>query len=114
MLVDIKDIIEYNILKKSLKKHVNCYNIQLYYPPITLYTNDIDNSMCYLKSNNIIHSINKKINENIYNVNILENNNSLVSMDIYIKKAPILNPYKYISNEYSNVSTPYLSSLNIK
>ena len=41
-------------------------------------------------------------------------NNNVNTIKAFIKSAPILNPYKYISNEYSNVSKPYLSCLNTK
>ena len=118
MLVKIKDIFDFKKLCTSIETYLDCYNIQLYYPFIILYKEMQDethiNQRMHFKSYYHIHSIKNKITNNIYNVDIIDETNNIDTIKVFIKSAPILNPYKYISNEYSNVSKPYLSCFNTK
>ena len=50
MLVEVIDIFHFNKLDKSIKKNLGCYNIQLYYPIITLYKEDALDNKNYFKS----------------------------------------------------------------
>ena len=120
--VAIKNETDYCRLKKDIQDYVNGYHIQLYYPPVLLYTtvntslNELTSlKRAYIQSTYMIHKIHHALDtDHTFQASIkttdLHGTPQIHSCEIFIKESPILNPYKYISGHYANMSVPCLPS----
>ena len=97
---------------ETYEEHLNIYNIQYYFPPLSLYSN-IDNHIENRKR--------MKLKTEYYIYRLIDEENAIVgcrdiqeNRQVIIKRCPILEPISYIMDKYSNLSSPELPFFHTK
>ena len=104
--------------KMKNKKIANVSKIQNYVPIYSKFfnLNSTNYNSINLNHNWYIHNINNsnKNNENVYNCSLKNtNNNKGSSQDIFIKMAPLLDPFKYLMGKYDIEDTSLFNLPNL-
>ena len=88
-----------NFEDENLLNMTNCQNyVPLYNNFFTL--NENNYNVINLNNQNILISINEKKTENLFSGTIKDENNNIISKNVFFKLSPLLDPFKYLAGKY--------------
>lgn len=88
-----------NFEDENLLNMANCQNfIPLYNNFFTL--NENNYNVINLNNQNMLISINEKKTENLFSGTIKDENNNIISKNVFFKLSPLLDPFKYLAGKY--------------
>ncbi len=91
---------------------LNMNNCQNYIPIYTKFFKLNSNNFNAINLNNqyTLHSLTKKLNENIFEGTVKDENDKLISKPVFFKLSPLLDPFKYLAGKY-DINNPTLFAL---
>ena len=98
-----------NLEDESLLNMNNCQNYIPIYNNFFKLTGNNFNSI-NLNNQYTLHSLTKKISENIFEGTVKDENDKLISNPVFFKLSPLLDPFKYLAGKY-DIKNPALFAL---